>query len=458
MMPHVIAKMIGPRLVAPPHANVAPTAPVLQARLQTARSHRRDYELDDGHAPDGSAVVEPAEEHLPDPVVPDVATSAAYRRLFGDAPLHEAVLDVFCRMAVLSGRLMGDNVASPHVMSEKDMCGLADEATDFIVDYVDVLFGPVNTTKAHRLANHLLKHLLNQGNLWAGDTSENESLHRVCMRMFYRSNKRGPSIVLQMMRAAETQTKILRELYSPEESRPRGDGGLLGSMLQLFPPADGPEQLDGDVDLTLRRVLPRSRRGDRCCVAELEREPGMNGLARALGVSSKATVVVASSVAFHCAFEWGARSEVQTVWATPSFEGKPRFSHIRFTDDDGVTRFGSVRLVLRVVGDRDEDCMIVRMMQETPALPRCSLTRSKCQRLAWAFASATDDWPQLVKVPLASLLRLEHIVPDFRDLGDRHGLHSRPSVVPDTADERRAQRFFTNAFFPWTSRAQHPDE
>jgi len=37
-------------------------------------------EIDDGHGPDG-AVLEAADEVLPDPVVPDLVSSVKYRRL-----------------------------------------------------------------------------------------------------------------------------------------------------------------------------------------------------------------------------------------------------------------------------------------------------------------------------------------------------------------------------------------
>jgi len=129
------------------HTDVAPTQTFLQRR-----SSVDNEELEDGHGPDGVAL-EAAEEVLPDPIVPDTMSSDKYRRLYGDDLLHVAVLDVYCRMAALGGRLMGDNIADTTRMSERQMRALADEARDFIVDHVDLLFGPVHTTKAHRLAN-----------------------------------------------------------------------------------------------------------------------------------------------------------------------------------------------------------------------------------------------------------------------------------------------------------------
>jgi len=59
-------------------------------------------------------------------------------------------------------------------------------------------------------------------------------------------------------------------------------------------------------------------------------------------------------------------------------------------------------------------------------------------------------FPALAVVPALSLLRMEHVVPDFEDLCDRLGLYATPATVPDSPHELPLQRFFVNAFFPWT--------
>jgi len=470
MMPHLVAGAVGPKERAPRHAEVAPVRLRGDARDGRGEEECGDNELDDGYGAEG-AVLEAAEEALSDPVVPDTSTSEQFKRLWGSAPLHAAVLDTFCRMAVLSGRLMGDNVSQTTLLSEADIESLDEEARCFIVDYLDVLFGPANTTKAHRVANHLRAHLLNHGNLWAGDTSENEGLHRVCKRMFLRSNKRGPTLILQMMRACETQVEVLRELKDAEGESEHGAGdaaaavGAGADLLDVLSGREGVEGdwvaaggVQGDVDPTLVRVLPRSRRGNRQLVAELATRPGLGGLAAALGLSDDSLLVVAQSLSFFCRFEWGSPSAVQTAWATDSYDGRPRFDHLRFLDGGGREQFGALRLVVRMVDGKGEDFVLVHLFRRAAALPNCSLTRTGCQRLAWSFARPDDAWPELVKVPLVNFLRLEHVVPDFRDLADRRGLRARPSTVPDTQGERHAQRFFTNAYFPWTSREQHPGQ
>ena len=442
-MPHMIAGVGGPaeehlaqnREAAPPHG--------AGGHRQRAAAADGD-ELDDGHDPDG-LVFEATEEVLPDPVVPDVVTSAKYRRLFGTLPLHMAVLDVFCRMAALGGRLMGDNMADTVQMTEQQMRDLADEAQNFIIEYVDVLFGPAHTTKAHRLASHLLAALLRNGNLWEGDTSENERLHGPCKKMYGRTNKRGPTVVLQMMRAAETQCEVLRELRELEDE----DGDGLFDLL---------EQPDGavDVETVPNATMSQSHRGLRMTIGQASRLPGMTALDALLQMQAECSLVVSQSFTFFCTFEWGASSVVQTACAAESYLGNPRYDYIWYTDQDGRRKLGWARLIVRMLGGAVDDFVVVRCLEDCPAIPLCSLTRSGCKRMAWRFAHPNDDWPEIARVPLTKVLRIEHVVADFQDLGNRLGLRAVPSSIPATAAERHAQRFFTNHFHPFTSRVLNP--
>jgi len=444
IMPHMLAGVGGPLEGQPlRHAGVAPTM-TTPARPRPSDTHE---ELDDGHGPDGGGM-DAAEETLPDPTIPDIVSSLQYRRLFGDLPLHRAVLDVFCRMAVLGGRLMGDNMADTVRMSELQMRELADEARVFIVEYVDLLFGPAHTTKAHRIANHLLAALLANGNLWEGDTSENEALHGPCKRMYARTNRRGPTIVLQMMRAAETQVEVLRELREQEIDDAGGNDGLYDLLEDVVDA--------GDVAASSDVAVSRSHRGRRTRIADVAQLPGLSCVGALLGQEPACSLVVSPSFTFNCTFEWGAASVVQTACASQSYLGKPRYDHIWYTDSGGQRCLGWLRLVVRVLGGVEDSFAVVWCMEEVPSISRCSLTRSGCKRVAWIFERADAEWPALSRVPFSSVLRVEHVVSDFQDLGDRHGLRAVPSSVPDTAEERRAARFFTNAFYPFTSRVLNP--
>jgi len=214
----------------------------------------------------------------------------------------------------------------------------------------------------------------------------------------------------------------------------------------------------GDVDVPTEPIvaLPRSHRGHRLTVADAQSMPGMSGLGDLLGVDPDCTLVVSPSFAFFCTFEWGAPPIVQTACATESFMGKPRYDHIWYTDQSGQRRLGWVRMVVRALGGAVDDFVVVRCMQEGRSQPDCALTRSGCQRMAWRFSAPDRDWPDLARVPLASVLRLEHLVVDFQDLGDRRGLYAVPSNTPDTTAERHSARFFTNHFYPFTSRVLNP--
>jgi len=443
MMPHMMAGVGGPAQELPArHTDVAPAQIFLQRR-----SFVDNEELEDGHGPDGVALEE-AEEVLPDPVVPDTMSSDKYQRLYGDDPLHVAVLDVYCRMAALGGRLMGDNIADTTRMSERQMRALADEVRDFIVDHVDLLFGPVHTTKAHRLANHLLAALLGNGNLWEGDTSENEALHGPCKKINTRTNRRGPTMVVQMMRAAETQAEVLREMREHELEEVDGDDGL---HRLVEGDADA-----GDVALAPAGSLSRSHRGLRITIADAQQLSGMASLGSLLSKEAESSLVISPSFTFHCTFEWGASSVVQTACATESHLGKPRYDYIWYSDESGQRQLGLVRLVVRMLGGVVDDFAVVRRMHAAAPIPRCTLTKFGCRRMAWCFDNPTDDWPLLARVPLTSVLRVEHVVPDFQDLSERRGLRAVPSNVPDTVAERHAARFFTNRFYPFTSRTLNP--
>jgi len=329
------------------------------APAQLAAARRRSAidgdELDEGHGPEGAVLV-PADEVLPDPTVPDVTTSDKYRELYGQLPLHRAVLEAYCRMAVLGGWLMGDKMADTIRMSEQQMRDLPNEARDLVINRVDLLFGPAHTTKAHRLAVHLLAALLNNGNLWEGYTSDKESLHGVCKNMNALTNKRGLSMVLKMMRAMETQTEVpreLRELVGVKKQEGNGVHDLLEEASDA-----------SDVPTEPAVTLPRSHRGLCFLVSDAQSMPGMARIGELLGVVPSCSLVVSPSVAILCTFEWGARSVTQTACATELYQGKPRYDYIWYTNQSGQRRLGWVRLVVRMIGGAVDDSVTVRCMQE----------------------------------------------------------------------------------------------
>jgi len=80
--------------------------------------------------------------------------------------------------------------------------------------------------------------------------------------------------------------------------------------------------------------------------------------------------------------------------------------------------------------------------------PGCPLVGGGCVRLFWEM-EVGDEWPALHAVLLSSILRLEHVVPDQEQIPRDYGITATHMSVPDTADHRRAARFFVNLFYPW---------
>jgi len=82
--------------------------------------------------------------------------------------------------------------------------------------------------------------------------------------------------------------------------------------------------------------------------------------------------------------------------------------------------------------------------------PTCVLSQFKCRRYKCVMDPLTG-FPALDLVPISNVVRLEHVVPDFKDLGRRWGLLGTPETTLDTPRERRRERFFTDVIFPWTT-------
>jgi len=151
------------------------------------------------------------------------------------------------------------------------MQSLAEEAIEFSIEYVDHLFGPEHTTKAHWLATHPLAALFGNRILWEGETSENEGLHGSFKKLYTRTNKRGLSMGLQMMRAAEAKTEVFRELCDLQDVS--GDG-----LLDLFAGV-----LEHDGPTAPIPVPLRSHRGQRATLADMQQIPVLATLGEVLG-------------------------------------------------------------------------------------------------------------------------------------------------------------------------------
>jgi len=468
-----------------------------------------DADSEAGPAPsrhDGSGTddtLSGGEEMAEDAPVPDITnTTDAYRSLFGTRPMHEAVLVVVCSAAALMNKLCGDNEAEGLQRTTEEATALQKEAYQFVCHYVAVLFGPVHTTKMHALAFHLLDELLNRGNLIEADTSVNESLHRLAKIMFANTNKQTTSFPVQMLRCEQTLARIIaddaHDKMRAEAGLPvigRSAGGrawLVDANGEMVPdegaPGVGPpvanrllqgdtagevqaEVEDADDEATTtelggaggagRRRGGRLRRrrvrisGRRVRVCEVTAADGgrLKGLQELLGLGAEQHLIVGNSQKFEAELEWRpSRRLDQFVRAAPMFYRKPWFDHVIFRDANfpGKPQYGLARLLVRAVDGVRRDVVVVQRLVDAAPRDNCVLTQFGCKRLRWDIDEETG-FPKLAALALVDIQRLEHIVPDFEELCERHGLLGTPATIADTPHERRRQRYFSNIFFPWTS-------
>eukprot|EP00170_Pyropia_yezoensis_P005975 contig_24307_g5993 len=208
--PHIVAGLIGP---ADPERLVMRTRPV----GQDVAAGESASDSDDGMGLDS----EDGDAHQPVPSGVTIGEGTQYHATFGDMAFEDAVQDMFCRVAKLGGMFFGDNVADTAHTSGTEVAALV-EAAQEVGRRAQVLLGPVHTIKLHRTMRHLRAELEGLGNLWEGDTSANESLHKVCKEMYLRSKKNGPTLALQMMRGQQAQTEILRGLPADDSDDDEG--------------------------------------------------------------------------------------------------------------------------------------------------------------------------------------------------------------------------------------------
>lgn len=432
--PHIIAGLIGP---ADPERLAQLTPPESSSRRTAA-----------GSTDDGVGMEDDEDAHQPMPAGISTAEGSPYYEYFGQIAVEDAVQEMFCQIAELNGLFFGDNMQDTVHITGTEVTAMTHAAFN-VGRCAQILLGPLHTSKLHRLMRHLQSELELRGNLWEGDTSRNESLHKVCKKMYLRSNKRGPTLDLQMMRGEQAQTEILRGLSDGDSED--GDESADEERVEedsIVAAAGAP-----DVNVIPPDVRQLNSRGVSVVVGELCVLPGLSKLAELLELDEAQTVVVSKTIKFNATFEWGAPSEVQYLRATTAFNGSPWFDQIRYKGTNGEVCWGEARFVLRRVGPAIRHCVVVRRFRKVaPARPVCALSSHGCQRLGWDFENETGLWPSLEIVDIGRVLRLENIVPDWRDLVERFDIDAMPSKKHAQSDEYRHERFFVNTFYPWTSR------
>jgi len=183
-------------------------------------------------------------------------------------------------------------------------------------------------------------------------------------------------------------------------------------------------------------------------LAVLKRDPTLKGC------TDSSQLIIANTFKFDARLEWRVRPVGQLLRATHELYRKPWWDHVLYrvpgTHSGAMPQLGLARLLIRAVDGRRHDSVVVQRLENADARPGCVLTAFRCNRKKWVMDSTTG-FPELALVPLADVQRLEHVVPDFEDLAERWGMTATPTTVPESPRERGEQRFFTNAFFAWTT-------
>jgi len=297
---------------------------------------------------------------------PDVVNTPRYLQVFGSMSIDVAVLLTFCRVAQLGGALFGDNVGTTTAVTEAQIKSMEDAASALGVNCVQTLYGYTDTRKLHRLVQHLAAELRGRGNLWEGNTLENESLHASCKQMIRRSNKRGPDVTLQMLRCDETQSALLQDAEEDaaatveEDLNASGGGDGAADRTAAGDAAGGVAARTEDLHFT--------GRGRRVPVAAFRRNPALFRIADALGVMDSTWVTTHSTIRIVPRFEWGAPSAMQHVRATRDYFRKPWYSFVRYEMTDGGIGWGRLRVVLRSLGVGRRNCVVLQRLQ--PVVPR----------------------------------------------------------------------------------------
>jgi len=371
----------------------------------------------------------------------------AYRNKLGDTPYDVAVTRMFVRYAQLVDRLTG-NYHCRQPMSVAEGEAVAALARSFVLDLLTPILGKFFSTKVHKLLAHVLISIRMHGSIKNGDTGANEALHGHEKRRYGRTNGDEDTFRGQLLRIGQGSLEI-RDRFEREAADfdawfddHDDDVGAQGTLAPTSAPPDA------------GRVTGRvARRWSAVTVAKLATRPGLAAVGSVLGLPLDTTILrlpnsYTFSPRFPCCTGGHPRQHLR---ATPMYRGLPWFDCLSYalpSDSRGVLRYGEARAIIGKAADDDVHIVIVAAMDVCESMPGCPLVEGGCKRLCWSM-EVGDEWPALHAVPLTSVLRLEHVVPDQDQTTRDFGIEATPQTVPKTPAHRRAQRFFINAFYPW---------
>lgn len=407
---------------------------------------------------------------------------AAYRAVWSDTPIDEAITAMFAEFAVLHAELSGYTCSTaPQQLTLDVGKSIADRAQQFVTQYVTPILGQQSSTKVHKLLCHVLDAIRMHGNICNGNSSLNEQIHKDDKPYYARTNRDRTDftrqIVVQAQGARIIQARItdyqdvdaaalddcVHDGYSGSDAGGADDeddllggsesvdGGALesvegGAGAVLTGPLEAAEAVAARPGLISRRTPDYHLRPVRLC--RLEAVPGLCGVAAALGLSPDAYVRVSSFVRIGAVFDCGTATK-QLLYASSSFRGEPWYDHVLFCPTDDPARV-SVAEVRAIVRGADGDTAVVAEMDAVAGVPHCPLVARGCTRLKWTIPPGMAD-VRLKAIPVKAVRRVIHVVPDFADLIKRRGLDAEPAGHDAPVHVRSAMRYFINAFYPWVS-------
>jgi len=179
-------------------------------------------------------------------------------------------------------------------------------------------------------------------------------------------------------------------------------------------------------------------------VADLALRPGLGNVAAVLKLSGSHRVRLAQAVDLSARFECGAKMP-QRLRATMNDRGAPWLDHVVFhpPGKPDERRLGHVRAIVR---RQDGDPALLCLLRPTDKDIECPLQSRGCVHLQWHMAPGATD-VTLVSAPLRDILRIVHVLPDFAELTGRMDVDTAPADFHAPLGERKAMRFFLNAFF-----------
>ena len=372
----------------------------------------------------------------------------AYKAVWGDTPLEDAVTAMFAEYAVLYGSISGWITATtpPH-MTVDEAKSLSEHAVTFIENFVRPILGEVHTPKIHKLLRHIRGAIKYHGNVRNGNMSTNEAGHKTDKRFYNRTNKAANTFTAQIARQSQGTQTVLAKNAKIDAAVIKADK-LRRARRAL---ARG-VKLTSEGKRSVHKV-------PRIAVGGLAQRPGLGRLTSVLGMRANDKVPVLGQVTFSAILDCGTRLR-QTLRASMDYRRKgPWLDAITYTvsveapvtdEESGESaapvHFGEVRALIRF---KEEDVAVVFNMEEVQPDKECPLGERNCTRLKWKVPAEVDgDW-SVSAVPISHERRVVHVVPDFSELTKRNGVKALPARYSASVQERRAMYYYENAFCPW---------